>query len=158
MFSIKFKRIHTGPAGFTLIELIITVAVIGILAGIGFPSIMKWVPNYKIKAAAQELNGNMQKARLDAIKTNSKVSATFVTVSPCTAAGGGSYTFTNDESAQVLASVSFSNGLCLSAGTVNGFDPRGLPKGATGSVTLEHAQITRSYTITQTIAGGVRVQ
>ena len=75
MFSIKFKRIHTGPAGFTLIELIITVAVIGILAGIGFPSIMKWVPNYKIKAAAQELNGNMQKARLDAIKTNSKVSA-----------------------------------------------------------------------------------
>jgi len=57
-------------SGFTLIELMIAVVMVSILTAIAIPAVMKWLPNYRVKAAARDLYSNMQKAKMEAIKGN----------------------------------------------------------------------------------------
>lgn len=58
-------------SGFTLIELMIAVGMISILIAIAIPNAMKWLPDYRLKAAARDLYSNMQKAKVEAVKSNS---------------------------------------------------------------------------------------
>ena len=60
----KFLR----QAGFSLAELMITMSVVAILAGIGAPNISYWMENYRLKAAARELYSEIQLAKIKAIK------------------------------------------------------------------------------------------
>ncbi|MFV0438983.1 MAG: GspH/FimT family pseudopilin [Desulfopila sp.] len=158
MPSRAFQPWRKRDNGFSFIELVVVLAILSVLAAIGLPALRQWVPNYQLKAATQELYGNLQKARMEAIKTNSTVSTVFDT-STCTAANGGNYTFTNDESGERIAAVALSGGICLTTGTISGFNSRGLPRsGAGGSAVLENDEISRTQTITQTIAGNIRIK
>ena len=56
--------------GFTFIELVVVICIIGILSTIGYSQVHKWLPNMRLKDAAQDVYGHMQKARLGAVKTN----------------------------------------------------------------------------------------
>jgi prepilin-type N-terminal cleavage/methylation domain-containing protein len=56
--------------GFTMAELMIGMAVVAIMAGVGAPSLSKWMDNYRIKAAARDLYSEIQLTRLKAVKTN----------------------------------------------------------------------------------------
>ena len=42
-------------SGFTLIELIIVIGMISLLTSIAIPAVMKWLPNYRLKAAVRDL-------------------------------------------------------------------------------------------------------
>jgi prepilin-type N-terminal cleavage/methylation domain-containing protein len=57
-------------AGFTLIESIIVVAVIGILVLISAPALLQMLNRYKLTGTARELAALMQAARMEAIKLN----------------------------------------------------------------------------------------
>ena len=46
----------------------ITMAIIGILAGIAVPGFFRWLPDYYLKSAARDLFSNMQLTRVGAIK------------------------------------------------------------------------------------------
>ena len=68
---------HRRPAGFTLTELIIIVAIIGIVAAIGIPNLLSYQPIYDLRRAANDLYTHMQKARLLAIQKNKSVQIVF---------------------------------------------------------------------------------
>jgi prepilin-type N-terminal cleavage/methylation domain-containing protein len=64
-------------AGFTLLEVIIVIAIVGILATVAIPNFMGWTPRYKLKAAVLELTASLQYARMRAIKQDQNCTVTF---------------------------------------------------------------------------------
>ena len=70
-------RPSTNDSGFSLVELVIVVAIIAVL---GTVAIQNFSPaNARLKQAARELYGNLQRARMEAIKTNQDVGIVFDT-------------------------------------------------------------------------------
>jgi len=59
--------------GFTSLEVVVTLALIAILAGIAAPSMIDFVRNNKMAAAARQLDADMVLARREAIKRNTRV-------------------------------------------------------------------------------------
>lgn len=66
--------------GFTLLELLIVVAIVMIMAAVAMPSISTYFRNYRIKSAAQEVAGEVTSTRSKAIMTNTNAGVTFVAV------------------------------------------------------------------------------
>ena len=55
-------------AGFTMLELMIALAIIGVAAGFALPDLIAFMDNYQLKKAASRLYSDMQLTRLNAIK------------------------------------------------------------------------------------------
>jgi prepilin-type N-terminal cleavage/methylation domain-containing protein len=60
-------------AGFTIIELMITLAVLGVLLALGMPSISSWLQNTQIRTAAEGMVSGLQLARAEALRRNANV-------------------------------------------------------------------------------------
>lgn len=59
--------------GLTLIEILITLTIVGILASLALPSFNNVLDKYRLKAAAEAFYGDLQYARSVAIRSNSTV-------------------------------------------------------------------------------------
>lgn len=62
-----------GAAGFTLIELMITVVVVGLLTTVGIPSLAAFVKNSAMRGTAYALMADLATARTEAIKRSGDV-------------------------------------------------------------------------------------
>ncbi|MDY6970768.1 MAG: prepilin-type N-terminal cleavage/methylation domain-containing protein [Thermodesulfobacteriota bacterium] len=84
----KKRAGHTREeSGFSLAELLITLAVLSVLGALAVPAIVKWIPNYKLKTAATDLYSNMQLARQMAVTLNSDCALCFDPAPPNPNAG-----------------------------------------------------------------------
>ncbi len=63
--------------GFTLLEALLIMVIIGVLVAIIVPQVMQNLPRYRLKRATRDLISYMQNARLEAIKRNTNVRIIF---------------------------------------------------------------------------------
>lgn len=70
-----------GQKGFTLIEVMIAVAIVGILAMVAVPNYLQWNARYQLKQATTELAGSLSLARMAAMNRNLAVTVTLALVS-----------------------------------------------------------------------------
>ena len=84
-----WRRAH----GFSLIELMISVAVLGIMVTLGLPSFTDWINNTKIRTATEAVVNGVQLARTEAVRQNLSVQFALGGTSPSdwtvTAIGSG---------------------------------------------------------------------
>jgi prepilin-type N-terminal cleavage/methylation domain-containing protein len=79
----KLKRqemkIMRKNSGFTFTELMVTIAIVAILASLAIPNFIAWLPNYRLQSGAEDIQSTLQLARITAIKENATVTVAFNT-------------------------------------------------------------------------------
>lgn len=129
MLALKRQRTR----GFTLLELLITLAVVAILAAIAVPSFQNMIATQQVRSAASDLVSALNFARSEAVKRNATV-----TVTP--AAGGWTDGWTIAAGATTLRVHEGFDGITLTGNptaTAIGFTGDGRRDG--GSVDIEIA-------------------
>jgi len=64
-------------SGYTLLEFLVTMLVVCIMATIGVPSFLDLITRHRLKGATESIYGDLQLARMEAIKRNKNISISF---------------------------------------------------------------------------------
>lgn len=170
-----FKEKKTFKSGFSLMELIVVVGMIGIISSIAIPSIVSSLPDYRLRSATRDIISLFQEARLKAVKENAIVAMEFDFVNnQCRAwvdngagGGAGNYLFDQILGESYYTQETLAQGINLyqhlTLGNITNpfaFNNRGFPAqgvGSVGSVFLSNTKSNyRRLIVNQT--GSVRVQ
>ena len=65
--------------GFTLIEVMISIAIIAIFLGIGIPAIGDWIQNRQVNVLAESIGNGLRTAQAEAVQRNAPVDMVFTT-------------------------------------------------------------------------------
>lgn len=117
-------------SGFTLMELMVTIAIIAIISTIAVPNFIAWVPKFKLGSASRDILSVVQKTRLQAVKDNTVYTVLFNV-------GNESYTVFQDDG----------------AGTPDAAPVDGMPDGRNNGI----LEPTENVMLRQTLPAGVNV-
>lgn len=73
------RRTHVGASGYTLLDLLIVVAILGFVAAVIYPPFVRTTSSLRLQLAAQQMAGTMRLARAYAIRHNANVAVKFRT-------------------------------------------------------------------------------
>jgi prepilin-type N-terminal cleavage/methylation domain-containing protein len=140
--------------GFSLIELLIVIALIAIMAAFAVPTWQRYSANAALKAAAVEMKTDLFNAKQQALEEN--VDVYRMTFSPAL----GNYALSRTDTGVTLWTRSLGPGISIqsadfSGGTVVSFQRRGTM--SSGSVVLRNG-LTSTATITVNITGRAYVE
>jgi type IV fimbrial biogenesis protein FimT len=99
VLSVSSRR---SSSGFTLVEMVMVVVVLGLLMSLALPSFLQMLRNSEIRNAAESIANGMQRARAEAVTRNGNVSFTLGT--------GTSWTVVNVSDASMVESRSGAEG------------------------------------------------
>jgi type IV fimbrial biogenesis protein FimT len=66
-------RLKIGISGFSLVEVLIALAILSIVIALGMPSYSAWIQNATLRNAAESILNGLQTARIEATKRNTPV-------------------------------------------------------------------------------------
>ena len=160
--------------GFSTIELIIFIAIAGILASVSIPVFSNWMPEHRLKVRVNELYGDMHLTKMRAIKENEKYKIVFSTESNASYSlvdSDGRIEKTVELSSNSTKKICFGCGNATKNATKSGgtppsdgvsyrnntvtFNPRGT--GSTGYVYLDNCKGS-SYAIGTLSSGIIRIK
>ena len=127
--------------GFTLTELTVTLAVLGIMSAISIPSYFSWLPRHRLQTSVRHIYDDMNMARSRAVKTNADIGIEFST------SNENYRIFIDTDQDQILdagetvvCTGTLENDVDITESTfannTYGFNSRGLSAGGTGEVRL----------------------
>jgi prepilin-type N-terminal cleavage/methylation domain-containing protein len=76
------RRTNGWERGFTITELMVVIAIIGVLTAVASPSISRTLANIRMRSSVKEIASELQLARLKAITQNTTVTVCFYGPSP----------------------------------------------------------------------------
>lgn len=159
-------RLKNKNSGFTLVELMVVIAVIGIMAGIAIPNFFSFLPKSRLRSAARDIVSCLQEMKLRAIKENATTVivfdlandryTAFVDNGPGAAAGNSAL----DASESIIKQETLASDLDMYntsfVANTGGFTARGLPRNA-GTVFIRYSNTDYRRVIVNT-AGNIRIE
>ena len=151
-------------SGLTLFELMTVVAIIAILGSVAVPSFINWLPNYRMRSAADELLSTLWLAQKRATRENGDVAIDFDFANDsyvtCIVSSDNG---TCDPGEQIIKRVQMRPGIDLADVDLGNFqfDRRGFPTDVannpvSGNLTIANDFQTR--TINLTLAGSLSIE
>ena len=150
-------RLCNKQSGFTLIELIVIIAIVAVFAAIATPNFLSYLPKHRLNGAARQVMGDLMAARMKAVSQNNEFKIFFL-------ANGHEYTILDDDNNNRTADGGEWTETKdirdeyhdVTIGSNN--DPIFLPRGtATNLPTITLTNPSGSKTITISIAGRVSI-
>lgn len=105
----------SASRGFTLVELLVALLVLGVLSSLAFPSFMSTFVRFRLEGAVNELSTDVQYTRAEALRRRESASLTVN-------AGGTSYAITAGAANTVLKTVSMPSGVTLTPNAAVSFE------------------------------------
>jgi type IV fimbrial biogenesis protein FimT len=152
------NKIAGKESGFTLMELILVVVVMGIVAAIAIPAFMGFLPGMRVNGAARQIMSDLMDARMEAVKQNHEYKVFFLNNHEYKILDDNDSDGVDDGGAETSRTVDIQDNYSDVTLSDTG-DPVFSPKGTAitlSTITVQNA--SGSKTVSISIAGRVKVE